>query len=233
MRPTRVDLTAAQLDERKAKADLATLLRGPVPAALTAARFAVGAALGRLFQAAGPASPVDLAAVRAELAKAQAELDTLKTTPSGPGALAVQAAQLAVTLAQQRLAELPPGSTRSEVIAAQLDLKKAQAELEALQRPGPGAIPSALAAAQAAVDLATQKLALATGPPNPATVAAAGVDLRKAKAELETLRRAAPPAAIAAARLAVALSRDRLTQLLHPTSAVRETGAADVAKAAS
>jgi len=231
--PARADVTSARLDLSRARADLATLARAPGPAALDAARLTVDVAKARLEQATGPATALDVSAARVELAKAQADLDALRATPTAPSATALQAAQLAVTLAEQRIAELPSGSAPSEVTAAQLDLKKAQAELEALQKPAPAASASALNAAQAALDLATQKLAQLTGPPLPLTVASAQLDLLKAQADLETLRRAALPSALEAGRLAVRLARQRLAQIVHPTAAARDAGQADVAKAAA
>ena len=231
--PALADLTSAKLDVGKALADLATLARAPGPAALDAARLAVDVAQARLEQARGPATALDVSAARVELAKAQADLDALRTTSAAPSATAIQAAQLAVTLAEQRIAELPPGSPASDVTAAQLDLKKAQAELETLQKPAPAASASAINAAQAAIDLATQKLAQLSGPPLPLAVASVQLDLLKAQADLETLRRSALPSALGAGRLAVRLARERLAQLLHPTAAVRDAGQADVAKAAA
>jgi multidrug resistance efflux pump len=231
--PASADLTSTRLDVRKARADLEALTRKPGPAALAAAQLAVDVATQRLAQADGPASALDVAAARLELAKAQADLDALRATPAGPSAAALQAAQLAVTLAQQRIAELPTGSSASEVTAAQLDLKKAEADLEVLQRAPAGPSASAIAAAQAAIDFADQKLAQITGPPNPLAVASAQLDLRKAQADLEALQRGAPPEALEAGRLAVRLARQRLAHLLHPTVVARDSGRADVAKAAA
>ena len=231
--PAAADRTSAQLDVRKALADLEVLSRKPGPAALAAAQLAVDVATQRLAQTNGPASALDVSAARLELAKAQADLDALRATPPGPNATALQAAQLAITLAQQRIAELPPGSPASDVTAAQLDLKKAQADLEALQRSPAGPSASAVAAAQAAIDLANQKLARLTGPPDPLAVASVQLDLRKVQADLETLQRSASPQALDAGRLAVRLAQQRLARLLHPTAAARDAGRADVAKAAA
>ena len=225
--PSAADTTAVRLDALKARADLDALSRRPVPAALTTAELAVGVATQRLSQASGAPTQVDVSAARLELAKAQADLDTLRQ--SGASSTAIQAGQLAVTLAQQRLAALPPGSPTSDVTAAQLELKKAQADLEVLQRT---ASATGIAAAQAAVDLADQKLALLTAP-TAATVAAAQLDLAKAQAELQTLQRATVPRALDAGKLAVKLAHVRLALLLHPTAAAIDSGRADAAKAAA
>jgi HlyD family secretion protein len=231
--PSAADVTSGRLDVSKARTDLEALTRKPTPVALAAAQLAVDVAAQRLALTNGPASSVDVSAARVELAKAQADLDALRATPAAPSATAIQAAQLAVTLAQQRIAELPPGATASEVTAAQLELKKAQADLEVLQRPASGASTSALAAAQAAVDLAAQRLAQITGPPTALAVASARLDLQKAQAELDTLQRTTVRDALVAGRLAVKLSQQRLALLLHPTAATRDAGRADVAKAAA
>jgi HlyD family secretion protein len=229
--PARADVLSARLDVHKATSDLATLTRNPPPLALTAARSAIEAAQKRLDQAAGPPTQAEVTAVQLELAKAQADLDALKAVPPGASATALEAAQLAVTLAQQRLAELPAGAPQSDKLQAQLDLKKAQAELEALQKPAPAASGSAIAAAQTAVDLASQRLAQLTGPPSAATVATAQADLEKAHAELEGLLRKPLPQAVDAGRLAVALAQQKLVQVLHPTRAARDTARLDVANA--
>jgi HlyD family secretion protein len=222
--PTAVDVTNGRLDLSKARADLETQTRKPTPSGLAAARLAVDVATQRLAQTNGPATAVDVSTARAELAKAQADLDALQA----PSTTAVQAAQLAVTLAQQRIAELAPGAAASDGTAAQLELKKAQADLEALQS-GPRA--AALAAAQASVDLAAQKVAEVTGPPTPLAVASAQLDLEKARADVEALLRAVGGQALAAGRTAVRLAQQRLTRLLHPTAAALDAGRADVAKA--
>jgi HlyD family secretion protein len=231
--PSAADVTSVRLDVSKARTDLETLLRKPTPSAVAAAQLAVDVAGQRLALANGPATSVDVSAARLELAKAQADLDALRVTPPAPSATAVQAAQLGVTLAEQRIADLPPRATASEVTAAQLELKKAQADLEALQKPASGASASALAAAQAAVDLAAQKLAQITGPPTPLAVASARLDLQKAQAELDALQRATVRDALLAGRLAVRLARERLALLLHPNAATRAASRADVSKAAA
>jgi HlyD family secretion protein len=231
VRPTRADVVSARLDVRKASSDLALLTRNPPPLALAAARSAIDAAQKRLDQATGPPTQADVTAAQHELAKAQAELDALKTAPPGPSATALEAAQLAVTLAQQRLAELPATALASEKLQAQLDVKKAQADLEALQKSAPPPSAGAIAAAQTAVDLATQRLAQLIGPSNAATVATAQADLGKAHADLEALLRKPLPQAVDAGRLAVALARQKLVQLLHPTRATRDTARLDVANA--
>ena len=90
-------------DVPKAAGDLRPISGRPPPSALNAAQLAVDLAMQRLAQSPWP---VDVAAARAELAKAQADLNALQT--NAPGATAVQAGRPAVPLAQQRIAGLPP-----------------------------------------------------------------------------------------------------------------------------
>jgi HlyD family secretion protein len=231
--PLAADITSGRLDVSKARSDLETLTRKPTPSALAAAQLAVDLATQRLTQTSGPATSIDVSAARLELAKAQADLDTLRATPPAASTTAIQAAQLAVTLAQQKIAELPPGATASEVSAAQLELKKAQADLETSQRPAAGPNPSALAAAQAAVDLAAQKLAQVSGPPTALAITSSRLDLQKAQAELDALQRTTVRDALRAGRLAVSLTEQRLARILNPAAATRDAGRADVAKAAA
>jgi RND family efflux transporter MFP subunit len=221
----------ARLDIRKSTADLATLIRNAPPAALAAARAAIDAATLKLDQAAGPPTQAEVTAAQLELAKAQADLDVLKAAAPGASASALAAAQAAVTLATQKLAEVPASAPQSEKLQAQYDLKKAQADLDALQQPAPAARASTIAAAQTAVDLATQKLAQLTGPPNAATVAATRAELLKARADLEALTRKPSASAVEAGRLGIALAKQKLAQLLHPTRATRDTARLDIANA--
>lgn len=218
-RPAAADVTAAQLDLRKAEADLAVLQRASTPVALTTAERAVGVAHQKLGQAGGPA---DTLAVRQELARAQAELDALGT---GPSATAIEAAKLAVTLAQQKLAELAGGAAPSATTQARFDLAKAQADLEALQRAPSVA---AVAAARAAVDLALAKLANATGP---LALASARADLDKARSELQTVRLRAGAASLRAGRLAVTLAEQKLAQARRPSPTLRDAARVELTKA--
>ena len=231
LHPARADVLAALLDVRKSTVDLAALTRNAPPAALTAANAAIDAAMLKLDQVSGPPTGAEVTAAQLELAKAQADLDALKAAPPGVSASALTAAQLAVTLATQKLAEVPASAPQSEKLQAQYDLKKAQADLGALQTPPPSARPSAIAAAQTAVDLAAQKLAQLTGPPNAASVAATQAELQKARADLETLTRKPLAVAVAAGRLGVSLAKQKLARVLHPTQAASDTLRLDAANA--
>ncbi|MDX6439583.1 MAG: HlyD family secretion protein [Gaiellaceae bacterium] len=222
VRPPKTEVIAAQLELRKAEADLAVLRRVSTPVALAAAERAVGVAYQKLAQASGPAPAADVLAAQQELARAQADLEALQT---GPSATAREAAQLAVTLAQQKLVELPSGALPSEVTQAKLELAKAQADLEALQR-APTA--TAVAAARTAVDLAVSKLANAK---SPLAVASARAELDTARSELQTARLGADAVSVNAARLAVTLARQKLALVRRPAPIVRDAARVELTKA--
>ena len=232
--PTPVDVKTARLEIGKAQTDLVTLKRPPAPLALAAAQLAVDVASRRLAQPVAPATQADVTAAELELKKVQADLEALKTTPAAPSATAIEVAQLAVSLANQKLVDIASSGTRAEILAAQLDLKRAQADLEALQRPAPRPSAAAIAVAELAVKLAQQRLAQIDGPPSPAVLTQARIDLAKAAAELDALQRLPNPLAVRAAERAIALGKAKLAQLLHPAKpAVRNAARLDVAKARS
>jgi HlyD family secretion protein len=229
-RPTSADRTAAHLDLRKAQADLETLTRAPSQTALDAAQLAIDAATQKLAQLNGPPSPAEITTIQQELKKAEAELEAMLQAPPQPSAAAIAAAELAVKLAKQRLAEIT-GWPPSEQLAAQLELAKAQADLEALLKAPTRPSATAIAAAQLAIDLAKQKLTQLNGAPSQAALTAAQLELKKAQLELETLRRRPTATAVDAARLAVTLAKRRLALLTHPTAAVLDGARLDVQKA--
>jgi HlyD family secretion protein len=115
-----------------------------------------------------------------------------------------------VNLAAQRLALLDGQPSPAAVAAARVDLAKAMAELDALQRvPNPPAV----RAAELAVALGKTKLAQFLLPAKPAVRNAARLDVAKARADLETLRRRGAPANandLAIARLKVETARTHL-----------------------
>lgn len=224
-RPGTTEVTTAQLELRKAEADLAVLRRGPTPVALAAAERSVGVAYQRLAQVGGPSAPADVLAAKQELTRAQADLEALQTGPSGT---AVEAAMLAVTLAQQKLAELPGGALPSEATQTRLELAKARADLEALQR-APTA--TAAAAARSAVDLAVAKLTNATAPASALAIASARAELDRARSELQTVRFRADAASVRAGRLAVTLARQKLANVRRPAPTVRDAARIELTKA--
>ena len=224
-RPGTTDVTAAQLELRKAEADLAVLLRAPAPVARAAAERAVAVAYGKLAQATGPSSAADVLAAKQELARAQADLEALH---AAPGTAAVEAATLAVTLAQQKLSQLPAGSPQTDVTQARLELATAQSALETLQRKPAAA---AVAAVRAAVDLAAAKLSGVTGPASALTVASARAELDRVRSELQAVRLRANPVSLRAARLAVRLARQKLLQARRPAAVVWDGARVELSRA--
>jgi len=217
-RPAKTDITAARLEVIKARADLVALRRVSTPVALAAAERAVGVAYQKLRQAGDQAGSVDVLAAQQELRRAQAELEVLQT---GPTATALEAARLAVTVAQQKVAELPGGALPSELTQAKLELAKAMADLEALQR-APSA--TAVAAARTAVDLALARLA---GAVSPLAVASARAELDKARSDLQTARLRTDATSLKAARLAVTLAEQKIRR---PSPGTRDAARVELTK---
>ena len=288
--PSAVDVTAAQSELSKAEADLEALQRPPGPAALASARLALGLARARFAQLTKPPAAVDVLSAKVDLKKAEADLETLQLAPVLPSATAIEAAQLAVELASQKLAALTtppkpdprelaeaeqelrnaegdlanlearpspptetelaeaqlavdaaryrleqltkPSGTPAEVAAARLELKKAQADLEAIQRTATPPLARVLEAAQLAVDLAKEKLAQVTRPPAKLLLQAARLEVRKSEVDVEALQRPPSPAALAAAQAAARLGKQKLAQVkAPPRPAVVEAARLDVQKA--
>ena len=223
------DAGAAQLDASRAAADLEAL-RGGAPAAraraLLIARRNARLARERLRTALAPPTPADVGAARAEVARAEADLAALRSTPpSSPEALA--AAQQAVAVAEQRIARLRAPADPAAVRAAQADLRTAEADLAALQTRDPPPTQAELDAATLAVSTARAALARLTGPPDPAELGAAQLDLDRARAELAALTRppAASPEALASAQRALDAARLKLARVLAGTVTADRTSA--------
>jgi len=157
-------------------------------------------------------------------AAAQAEIDletALLELPPSARAGAIDIALTNVTLAQQRLDRARGPADQADLSAADAEVKKARAELAALLRPAQAPTAEALTAARTAVTLAEQRLAKVTGPPDPAAVATAEADVKKAEADLEALVRSdrtqpVTQKEIDAGRAAIAAAKARLAKLLGP-----------------
>jgi HlyD family secretion protein len=215
----RDDLAVALLELQQRQTSDPLLGLPPTGAELSAARLAVTSARERLGRLLGGPLGVDVSAARLELRRAESELETLKGWPPGDRARAIEIAQRNVQLAEEKLTRLLAPPSPADVVAAQAEIRRAEAELAALKQRGPDQLPptpEALAAAQAAVDAARLKLARLFEPPNAADVTAAELEVERAKAELRTLRAGPSPAALAAASQAVAAARARLARLLGP-----------------
>jgi HlyD family secretion protein len=231
----RSDLASARLDlEQKRVQDPARGLP-PTGAEITMGRQAVKAAQDRLDRLAGAPLPADLSAARLELDRALAELEAEESAGKArPGAL--EAARQAVTTATARLATVGGSPDPTLVTAARLEVAKAQLDLEALlvQPIAPSA--ADVAAADAAIAAAQEKLAAAQAAGSATDIATAHAELARAQADRAALDRApaAPSAAaLAAGRLAVDAAKGRLDQLFNPPADVVAAARSELAKAQS
>ncbi|MGH3137630.1 MAG: efflux RND transporter periplasmic adaptor subunit [Gaiellaceae bacterium] len=158
----------------------------------------------------------------ADSAAAQAQIDletALLELPPSARAGALDIALANVALAKQRLAFARGPASRSDLSAADAEVKKARAELAALLRPAQAPTAESLTAARSAVSLAEQRLAKLNGPPDAAAVATAEAEVKKAEADLEALVRSdrtqpVTQKEIDAARAAIAAAKARLAKLL-------------------
>jgi HlyD family secretion protein len=218
------EIAAARADLKRAQSDY-EVLRGGSPAALAdaiaVARRNVQYTQQKLNRLLAPPSPADVSAAEAELTKAEADLAVLKrpAQPALPAAIA--AAEEAVSVAKQKLAKLTGPPDPAAVAGAQADVKRAEADLEALLRPDrtQPVTQKEIDAAKAALDAARVRLAKLLAAPDPADVAAAEYEVKKAEAELAALRRSQPaalPEQVAAAKAAVDAAKRKLAKLLGP-----------------
>jgi HlyD family secretion protein len=128
--------------------------------------------------------------------------------------------------AGQPIAALADGSTTATaLVQARSDVATALLELRQKRTSDPlkgiPATPAELAAGRSAVVAARQRLARLLGPPRPADVMTARLDVRRAEAELEVLRGGPPEAraqALSLARRSLQLAQERLAKLLEPPS---------------
>jgi macrolide-specific efflux system membrane fusion protein len=127
------------------------------------------------------------------------------------------------------------GTTQTNLLQARGDLSTARLELaqKQVQDPARGVPPTSaeLASGRQAISAARSKLRQVTGPPLPADVAAAQLDLSKAIADQHSARGSAP-GSVAAAQLAVASARQKLALVTGAADPAEVTAAQlDVAKA--
>ena len=188
------DISLAELELKRAEADLATLQRPsvtPAPEALLAAQLAIANARADLA-AAMRAS--DNEAVRA----AQDSLDSALTDLAlllrpGPTALPAQiaAAEFAIQSARTRLERLLAPPNPADVTAAELEVERAEEDVRT-RKAGPSA--TAVSAARQAIVTARTKLDQLLGPPLRSDVTTARLDIRRGQAELAVLRARGAPA---------------------------------------
>lgn len=227
----RLDLATARVELQQKRTSDPLLGIPATPQELAAGRFAVASARLKLAQVFGPPRPADVSAARNDLGRAEADLAALLGRPADR-ARAINVAKQAVDTAQQKLDALLSPPNPADVAAAELDVKRAEADLADLTRQNPPAPVEQVAAAQKAVEAARLKLARVLAPPPAADVSAARLELARAQDDLQRLQEGPTPAAIASARQAVVAARTKLVQLLgQPLRADVASGRLDIRKA--
>lgn len=160
----------------------------------------------------------------------------LRLDDGGTAAAALQQAGGDLATARSELAQLL-SSRPADVGAAELDVKRAQAELETVLGGTPAVRARAIRAARRSVELAQSGLGRLVAPPNAADVRAVEAEVKKAEAELAALRKPASsssPKAVAAAEQAVTAAKERLARVTGPPDPVAVSAAQnDVAQAES
>jgi RND family efflux transporter MFP subunit len=213
-------ILGAQAELAKAEADLAVLQRtppAPLPEALAAAEQAVSTAQTNLDDAkrAVPKDPVAVSAAEVEVARALAEQAALRQPAPAPLPAEIASLQAAIDNARAKLSKAQGPPDAADVSAARAELDRALGELATLERPTPAPLPKAIAAARQALAAARTKRAT-LGRPNPADVAAARLDLSRARADLRALKAGPTADALAAGREAIRSARAKLAQLKAP-----------------
>ncbi len=209
-----VATTSLELLQKRTSDPLKGLV--PTPAELAASRLAVISARQKLARLVGPPRSADVKTARHDVSRAEADLEVLRGGTEEARARAIQIAQRNLQLAEERLARLLQPPNRADVGSAELEIRRAQAELAALLRGDVPSSPEALAAARKAIEVAQLKLAKLLEPPAPPDVTAANLEVDRARAEVATLEAGPSPTAIAAATEALTAAKARLAQLLAP-----------------
>jgi RND family efflux transporter MFP subunit len=156
--PDPVEVSAGQLEVKKAQAELGALLRADPPVSqqeIDAARAAIDHARLKLAKLLGPPDPADVNAAEADVSKAESELAVLRRPQTPPLREEIAAARSAVDAAHLKLAKLTGPPDHADVTAARLERARAKAELHLLAA-GPSA--TALAAARQTIDSSRAKL---------------------------------------------------------------------------
>jgi HlyD family secretion protein len=204
-----VEVTAAALEVTKAQQDLerSSAEAGP---AIASAQTSVALATQKLAELGSP-NPVDVAAAQLDVEKAQLELQNLQHSEPSPNATALSAANLAVVVAQRKLAAVTAPPSAAAVSAAQLDLHKAKLELAtATEQYGK----AATMAAHSALVLARERLAALAHHPAATVVSVAEREFRRAEADLVSLKLRGGPGtatAVQLAQLKADIAQQRLT----------------------
>ncbi len=229
-------ILGAQAELAKAEADLAVLQKqppAPLPEALAAAQQAISTAEQNLAEAraAVPKDPAAVSAAQLEVARAFAEQAALQQPAPVPLPAEIASLQSAIDNARAKLSKAQGPPDAADVSAAQAELDRALGELATLKRPAPAPLPKAIAAARQALAAARTKRST-LGRPNPPDVAAARLDLERARADLRALKAGPTPDSLAAGREAIRSARTKLAQLKAPPPKADVTAAkADIRKA--
>jgi RND family efflux transporter MFP subunit len=216
----------AQLDLRTALLELrqkrtSDPLKGipATPAELAAGTAALTSAKARLARLLQPPRPADVSAVRLEIRRAQAELDLAIGGSATARADALRLAEESEELAEERLERILAPANPADIRAAELELKRAEADMATLQRPSVTPSPESLAAAQQAIAFALADLATAQRAADIEAIRAAQETLDDKLNDLAVLLRPGPtalPEQVAAAQLAIDAARAKLERLLAP-----------------
>jgi RND family efflux transporter MFP subunit len=218
-RLAQLDLRTAQLELRQKRTS--DPLKGfpATPAELEAGTASLTSAKARLATLLRPPRPADVAVARLEVRRAQAELDLALGGSAKARADAVTLAEHNEELAEERLERILAPANPADIRTAELELKRAEADLATLQRPSVTPSPESLAAAQQAVSFARADLAAATRAQDIEAIRAAQETLDDKLADLAVLLRPGPtalPEQIAAAQLAIDAARAKLERLQAP-----------------
>lgn len=218
-------ISQAQMDIATARVELrqkrtSDPLRGlpPTKAELAAGDVALTSARTRLARLLSPPPAADVSSAKLDIRRAEAELETLLGGTLEARADALLVARRSVELAQSRLDRILAPPHPADVAAAEADLRRAEADLEALVRSDrtQPVTQKEIDAAKAAITAARLKLERVQAPADPADVTAARVELERAGVDLRRLETGPSHTALLASRQAVEAARARLDQLLGP-----------------
>lgn len=232
--PRPEDLLVAQAQRESAKLKLAQL-QNPRPDDLRSAEAQLASAQAKLAALRNP-RPEDIAAAQAQVDTARTKLaqllDAPKTRPEdvANAQLAVETARVGLEKAlidQATSKTLAPGAAEAAVRQAQINVEKAQNDLNKLL--GQGASEWDLRLQQLAVEQAEANLAKLRNPTG-ADLAAAQAAVEQAQTTLEKLRSPAP-ADVQTAQVAVDQAQVNLDKLRHPSPADIATAGAAVEQA--
>jgi RND family efflux transporter MFP subunit len=150
--PDPAAVATAQAEVTRAEADLEALVRSDRTQPVTqkeidAAKAAITAARLRLEKLTGPADAAEVSAAQLEVERAKAELATLVRAPAGPSERAIIAAEQALVAAKEKRNKIRQGTALADITAAEYELQKARADLQAvrasLRRASIGGVPAA------------------------------------------------------------------------------------------